>query len=225
MSFAQQCRAVMAKDLLLAVRGRGRTFAHAMFAGTVLLLFSFAAGPQASVLQRHAPGYLWLALLLASTLSLGESVRIEVEDGALSTLRLTPVDARALFLGKALAHTLVLVVLLTLLVPVALALYGVEPRGPLGALVGGLVLGALGLSGIGTLHATLAAQTRGHDILLPLLLYPIVVPVLVAGVKSTSLSFDGDPMGQARSWLLLLLCFDLVSWSGCLLLYDKVLES
>lgn len=224
-SFGAQLGAVLRKDLLLALRGRGRILSHLLFALTVLLLFSFAAGPNRAVLQRHAAGYLWLAILLGSTLSLAESIRVEIEDGALTTLRLFPTDARAWFLGKALAHAAVLGAITVVLVPVAIGLYAVEPRGPLWALAGSLFLGVLALTGVGTLHSTLAAQTRGKDVLLPLLLYPVVVPVLVGGVKATALSFEGDPMAQAGSWLLLLLCFDLVTWAASLLLVERVLEA
>jgi heme exporter protein B len=219
-----QTLAVLRKDVLVEWQGRGRVFATVAFAVTVLLLFSFAAGPDGGQLAQHAAGYLWLAILLASVLALSESFRTEIEDNALSTLVLLPVDPRALFLGKALANALLLTVLATVLLPFTFVLFDTSMKGCWAQLIAVLGLGALGLSAPGTLYAAMTAQARGRDVMLPLLLFPLVVPVLVAAVKGTSLVFGGDPMGQLSSWLALLGCFDLVYWSLCPLLFGRVLE-
>jgi heme exporter protein B len=216
---------VLRKEMVLLWHGRGRLASVLSFAATVLLLFSFAAGPDSKLLSRQAPGYIWLALLLASTLSLGESLRVEIDDQALLGLRLLPVDPRALFLGKALGNAALLVALLIALVPLAFLLYGIDPAGPLWALPASLLLGVLGLAAPGTLYAAMASQSRGRDVLLPMLLLPLVVPVLLGGVKASSLALHGDPMGQAPSWLALLLCFDVIYWAIGVVLFERVVES
>lgn len=223
-SLLAQTFAVLAKDVLLEWQGRGRLFATIAFAVTVLLLFSFAAGPDGGQLAQHAAGYLWLAILLASVLALSESFRTELEDNALSTLVLLPVDPRALFLGKALANALLLTLLATMLLPFAFVLFDASMKGCWAQLIAVLALGALGLSAPGTLYAAMTSQARGRDVMLPLLLFPLVVPVLVAAVKGTSLVLGGDPMGQLGSWLALLGCFDLVYWALCPLLFGRILE-
>ncbi|MCB9735083.1 MAG: heme exporter protein CcmB [Deltaproteobacteria bacterium] len=225
MSFSVQARAVLAKDLHVAWRGRARTAAVVAFAGTVLLLFSFAVGPDSATLAQHAPGYFWVALLLGSVLTLGDAFRVEVEDDALDGLLVLPIDTRALFLGKALASTIALVALAAALIPIAGLLYGVGVGGSwlhLGVFV---LLGAAGLAAPGTLYAAMTARARGREVMLPLLLFPLVVPVLLAAVKGTSLALAGDPMDQVPSWLGLLIAFDLVYWSVCPLLLGAVLES
>lgn len=215
--------AALRKEALLQWRSRARFLAVLAFGAMTLLLFSFAAGPEGAALRRHAPGYLWLALLLSSTLTLAESFQSELEQRALEGLLLLPASPRALFYGKALCNTLQLGILGAVLVPVTVVLYDVSPKRPL-ALLGVIALGAAGLSAPGTLYAAMSAQARARQTLLPLLLFPLVVPVLLAVVKSTSLLLTGDPMRQLGSWTLLLVCFDAIYWSLCGLLFGRVVE-
>jgi heme exporter protein B len=220
----RQGLAVLSKDMLLDLRGRSRISAVLFFAVMTLLLFSFAAEPDPESMRRHAAGYLWLALLLSSILALGESFRSEVEDEALEGLRLLPVDPRALFYGKALSNTLFLLVLAVVLLPLALGLYAVEVRGSMTHLAGFIVLGSAGLAAPGSLYAAMTSRARGQDVLLPLLLFPLVVPVLIACVKGTGLCFSGDAMGQSSSLLSVVGAFDLVYWSVCGLLFGRVID-
>jgi heme exporter protein B len=215
--------AALRKDLLLQRRTRAQTLAVFVFGAVTLLLFSFAIGPDAAALRRHAAGFLWLALLLSSTLSLAESFHAEMEHRALEGLLLLPASARALYYGKALANALQLTLLGAALVPVMVVLFD---AGTLRAveLISVIWLGAAGLSAPGTLYAALTAQAQARHTLLPLLLFPLVVPVLLAAVKATSLLIEGDPMGQLRSWTLLLVAFDAIYWSLCGLLFERVVE-
>lgn len=215
--------AALRKDALLQWRTRARFLAVLAFGATTLLLFSFAAGPDATALRRHAPGFLWLALLLSSTLALAESFQSEREQHAIEGLLLLPASARALFYGKALVNAAQLALLGVALVPLTVVLYDVSVPRPF-ALLGLLGLGAAGLSAPGTLYAAMSSQARARQMLLPLLLFPLVVPVLLSAVKATALLLTGDPMGQLGSWLLLLACFDAVYWSLCGLLFDRVVE-
>jgi len=185
---------------------------------------SFASGPNSHKLAEQAGGYLWLAILLASVLALSESFRTELEDDALSALRLLPVDPRALFLGKAVANTLLLFGLGLVLLPLTFLLFSTGVRGSWPLLLGFLALGSAGLAAPGTIYAAMTAQARGRDVMLPLLLFPLVVPVLVSAVMGSTLAMGVDAMQQAPSWLAVLLCFDLVYWSLCPLLFGYVLE-
>ena len=215
--------AALQKEALVQWRTRARFLAVLAFGVVTLLLFSFAVGPDAGALRRHAPGFLWLALLLSSTLALAESFQAETEQRALEGLLLLPAPARAPFYGKALVNAAHLALLGAALVPVAVVLYDLSLPRPV-ALLGVLALGAAGLSAPGTLYAAMSSQARARQMLLPLLLFPLVVPVLLSAVKSTALLLTGDPMGQLRSWLLLLASFDAIYWSLCGLLFDRVVE-
>jgi heme exporter protein B len=211
------------KELLLQWRTRAQAVAVFVFGATSLLLFSFAIGPNAAALRLHAAGFLWLALLLSSTLTLSESYQSEMENRALEGLLLLPVSPHFLYYGKAVANAIQLVLLGIALLPVMVVLYDAgTTRIPTLILI--IALGSAGVSAPGTLYAAMTSQARAKQTLLPLLLFPLIVPVLLAAVKATSLAILGDPMGQGRSWVLLLVAFNGIYWSLCGLLFDRVVE-
>jgi heme exporter protein B len=215
---------LVSKDLRLEWRSRARINATLFFALLTLLLFSFAAGPAHAVQAQNAPGYLWLALLLASVLLLGESLRLELENDSLEALRLLAADAKALFLAKAFTNALFCFLLGVVLIPVTVALYGAEVKLGMPLLVGVVALGTLAIAAPGTLYATIAAQARARDVLLPLLLFPVLVPGLLASVRASALVMQGDPMNQMGSWLVLLGIFDGLYWILCTVMYGRVIE-
>lgn len=215
--------AALRKELLLQWRTQAQMVAVFVFGAASLLLFSVAVGPVAEALRQFSAGFLWLALLLSSTLTLSESFHTEMEHHALEGLLLLPADARSLYYGKALANALRLFLLGIALVPVMIVLYDAGTL-RLGALCLIIALGAAGLAAPGTLYAGMTAQLRAKQTLLPLLLFPLIVPALLASVKATSLVLLGDPMNQARSWILLLVAFDAIYWSLCGLLFGRVVE-
>jgi heme exporter protein B len=215
--------AALRKELLLQWRTRAQMMAVFVFGAAALLLFSFAVGPIAEALRQFSAGFLWLGLLLSSTLTLAESFHAEMENKALEGLLLLPSNPRALYYGKALANWLQLVILGVALVPVMVVLYDAGTTRLLELLLI-IMLGAAGLSAPGTLYAAMTAQVRSKQTLLPLLLFPLIVPALLAAVKATSLVVLGDPMQQVTSWISLLVAFDAIYWSLCGILYSRVVE-
>jgi len=218
-----QLLAALHKELLLQWRTKAQLLAIFIFGASSLLLFSFAVGPDSSALRQHAAGFLWLGLMLSSTLTLAESFQSEMEQRALEGLLLLPAGARALYYGKAISNWTQLTLLGIGLIPLMVVLYDTPMPRPF-ALLGVIMAGAAGLSAPGTLYAAMTSQARAKQTLLPLLLFPLVVPVLLSAVKATSLLILGDPMGQVRDWVLLLLCFDAIHWSLCGFLFDRVVE-
>ncbi|HYI08602.1 MAG TPA: heme exporter protein CcmB [Thermoanaerobaculia bacterium] len=215
--------AALRKELLLQWRTRGQFIAVFVFGAAALLLFSFAIGPNAAALRTFSAGFLWLGLLLSSTLTLAESFHAEMENRALEGLLLLPSDPHALYYAKAIANWLQLAILGVALVPVMVVLYDAGTTRLLTLLLV-IVLGTAGLSAPGTLYAAMTAQVKAKQTLLPLLLFPLIVPVLLASVKATSMAILGDPMGDSQRWMLLLLAFDLIYWSLCGMLYARVVE-
>jgi heme exporter protein B len=215
--------AALRKELLLQWRTRAQMMAVFVFGAAALLLFSFAVGPVAEILRQFSAGFLWLGLLLSSTLTLAESFHAEMENRALEGLLLLPANPRSLYYGKAIANWLQLVILGVALVPVMVVLYDAGTTRLLTLLLI-IMLGAAGLSAPGTLYAAMTSQVRSKQTLLPLLLFPLIVPALLASVKATSLMILGDPMGAAGSWITLLIAFDAIYWSLCGLLYGRVVE-
>lgn len=222
---ARQAVRLARKDLVVEWRGRARTVSVVLFGVVTLVLFSFALGPDVLALRAGAAGFLTLALLLSSVLGLNESFRVEQEDRAIEALLLRPIEPMALFYGKALGSTFLLVTLAVVLIPAAVVLYDLHPTG------GGWfrvltvwILAAAGLSAPGTLYSAITARLRSQDVALPLLLFPLVVPVLLGSVKAMDLALTGDAMGQFRPWALLLLSFDVIYWGVCGVLFPHVVE-
>jgi heme exporter protein B len=211
------------KELLLQWRTRSQFMAVFVFGAATLLLFSFGIGPDASALRTFSAGFLWLGLLLSSTLTLADSFHAEMENRALEGLLLLPSNPRSLYYAKAIANWLQLTILGIALIPIMVVLYDAGTTRLLTLLLV-IALGTAGLSAPGTLYAAMTAQIKAKQTLLPLLLFPLIVPALLASVKATSLVILGDPMGQARPWIILLLAFDLIYWSLCGLLYGRVVE-
>lgn len=218
-----QLSAVLRKEMLLQWRGRAAFVSVFAFGVSALLLFSFGIGPNSEALRLYAASFLWIALLLGSTLTLSESFRVEGEQRASEGMLLLPVDSRLFFLGKAFANWMQLALLGVSLVPVMTVLYDATPR-RLMMLVVIILSGTAGLAAPGTLYAAMAASSRARQVLLPLLLFPLVVPALLASVKATTLVITGDPMEELGGWMKLLLSFDLIYWALTALLFGKVLE-
>lgn len=218
-----QLVAVLQKDLRLSWRTRAQSAAVFAFGATALLLLGFAAGPDARSLRQHAAGFLWIALLFGAVLALAESFRHEHTQRALEGLLQLSAHPRDLFFAKALANTAQLASLGVALVPVMVVLCDAAPTHLL-SLLGVIVLGAAALAAPGTLYTAMTSQLRGAQLLLPLLLLPLAVPVLLAASKATSLLLLGDPMGQLGSWVSLLAAFNAIYWPLGGLLFGAVVE-
>jgi len=215
--------AALRKDLLLAWRTRAQIFAVAAFGAVGLLLFSFAIGPNAELLRQNAPGFLWVALLFSTALTLGESFRVETDQKAIEGLLLLPADPKALFYGKALATAAQLAAVGVAQLPIMIVLYDAPPAA-MPPLVLVIMLGCLAIAAPGTIYAAMSAHIRAQAVLLPLLLFPLVVPVLLAATKASALLLGGDPMNELWSWLGLLGIFTSIFWALGGLLFGQVLE-
>ncbi len=210
--------ALARKDLLLEWRGRETITAMGGLALLVVLLLGLVLGAEAA----SAPGILWVALLLAATLGLSRWTQAEVEQQALETLLLYPGSREHLFWGKWAALTLLLTVLLGLLLAVLGLLFNVDLWSRFPLLLGAGVLGIAGLCAVGTLFAALLVHVRGRELLMPLLLLPVALPVLLGGVRLTEAILSGAPGGGL--WLGVLAVFDILFLLVAPELYAVVLE-
>jgi heme exporter protein B len=215
--------AALRKELFLQWRSRSQFMAVFVFGAASLLLFSFGIGPNAELLRKFSAGFLWLGLLLSSTLTLAESYHAEMENRAMEGLLLLPADPRVLYYGKTIANWIQLTLLGTALLPVMVVLYDAGTTS-VPHLLGIIALGAAALSAPGTLYAAMTAQVRTKQTLLPLLMFPLIVPALIASVNATSLILLGDPMQRVSLWIALLVSFDAMYWALCGVLYGRVVE-
>ena len=220
----RQTLMVLHKELLIEWRDRSRVAGIFFFALAVMVMVAFSM-PQSTLLPKIAGGAIWLGLMLASTRSLDQSYGIELEHGAMEGLMLWPVDPVAIYYGKALANTIILVAVALVLTPLLIALYDVDMRGSPLMLVLALFLGCAALAAPGTLYGLITSQARGSSVLLPLLLFPLVVPAIMAAANATAKILEGDPMGQAPAWLMMLAAFDITHWSVMSIVYGRTLES
>ncbi len=211
------------KEMLTEWRQRSRIAGIFWFAFAVVLMVAVAT-PKSSVLPDLAGGALWLGLLLASTRSLDQSYAVEHEHGALEGLLLWPVDPVAIYYGKALANALVLILVALALVPLVVGIFDAPVRGDLGQLVAIIVLGCMALAAPGTLYGLITSQARGSSVLLPLLLFPLVLPAVLAAANATTKLVEGDPMNQASGWIAVVAAFDILHWSLSGILYGRLLE-
>ena len=224
-NWIRQTIAILRKDLLIEGRSWVRWLGLISFAILVLLLFSFAVGPNSVVLQKHAAGYMWLATLFASANLFTQSFLLETEEGAIEQIQMAPVHPAALFYGKAIANTLQLLLVMFVMLPPLIALCDVWFTESFVIFIITMVLGALGLSAPGAMYAAMTARLSNQQLLMPLLLFPLIVPALLSAVKATSLVFFGDPMGQIGSWLQLLTAFDVIYWVLCGIIFGRIVES
>lgn len=223
MTFLRQSAAVAGKDLRIEVRGRYALGAVLPFAATLLVAFGLSLGPDRVLLQRTAPGLLWLAVLFAAVLASRRAYESESEDGALEGLLLAPVDKAAVYLGKAAAVAAQLLVLEVIVMTLVSALFSLSLGGNLPALAAAFVLGTTGLAGVGALFGALDASARAREAVFPLLVLPLATPVLVAGVKATAIATSGTG-GTLGSWIGLLVAFDLMILAAGTLVYGYLLE-
>lgn len=216
--------AVLWKDLLIEARTKQGVNAMAFFAALLLFIFSFAIGPDPELLGRVAGGLLWVGIVFTGTLSLGRTFQSEELSGGLRNLRLYPGEVRAIYLGKLLGNLAVLLLVEALLFPAAAVLFQLDlwPHAP--ALAGIAVLGTVGFSTVGTFYAALTVHLRAREVMLPLLLFPALVPVLLGAVSATSAVLAGDPLGRLDGWIRLLVAFDVVFFVVCTWIFPIVLE-
>lgn len=219
-----QARAVLWKDLLAERRTKVHFNAVIAFAAVMLLLAGFALGPDAEALRTAAVGIIWLTILFAGMLAFNRSYQGELETGALEALLHYPGDRRAIFVGKVLANLAFVLLIELVVVPLAAVLYHLEILHAVPALAGVLVLGTLGFVTLGTFYAAMASRIRAREVLLPLLLFPMLVPLLLAAVNCSRAVLEGDLMGDWRAWLRVLVAFDLVFLVASLLAFEHVIE-
>jgi heme exporter protein B len=222
MSAWRAIMAIVGKDVAAELRSKEALSTLLIFALMIVVVFNFAFELRVENVRQIAPGVLWVAFTFAGILALNRSFVVEREEGCIEGLRLTPVDRGAIYLGKFLGNTLFLLVTEACILPIFAVLFDVSVLNPVLWLI--MVLGTVGFVAVGTLFAAMAVNTRAREAMLPLLLFPIAVPVLIAATKATGQVLDGQPLTEAYSWLRLLLAFDIIfiviAWLG----FEYVLE-
>jgi heme exporter protein B len=221
--FGRAMAAVAWKDLAAEFRSREVFSAMLVFSLLVILIFNFALELDIKTRQSVTAGVLWVTFAFAGTLGLNRSMSIEKDQGSLDGLLLAPVDRSAIYFGKVISNLAFMLVVEAIVLPTYSFLYNVNLLRP--GLVLILLLGSIGYIVVGTLLATMAVQSRTRDILLPILLFPVVIPILIAAVKASGAYLAGDPAATAIwPWLNLLIVYDVIFIAISFMVFDYVVE-
>lgn len=219
-----RARSVAWKDLTTERRTKANFNAIVFLAGLTLILFGFALGPDAEALRSAAAGVLWLTVLFSGVQAFHRSYQSELENGALETLLLYPGARASIFVGKVAANLAFVLLVEVVVVPVAAVLYDIPLLPVLPQLAVVLFLGTFGFVTLGTFYAAMASRMRAREVLLPLLLFPMLIPVLLGSVEATSSILEGNVMGDAEAWLKLLIVFDAIFLVASLMAFDAIVE-
>ena len=215
--------AIFSKELRSELRTRELLTTTVVFALMVVVLFSFSFDPTREEARRFGPGLLWIAFLFASSLMLQPAFLREQANDTLLALRLAPVPRFAILLGKILSNFLFLALTECLLLPAFAVLYNVGIAGALPGIALTFALGTLGVVVPGTLFSAVTAHARMRELLLPLLLLPVLVPILIAATESTA-AFLSDPPELPSLWLKLLAGADVIFLTAAYFLFEPLLE-
>lgn len=199
---------VLWKDLRIELRTRDALSASFVFCVLVLVVFNFTLDLNSEEARRLGSGFLWVAFAFGGTLSLSRTFALEKADGCSKSLMLAPVDRGAIYLGKFLANVIFMTVTQVLILPLFIMFFNVAVASAIPLLLLIFLLGSIGLSSVGTLFSALAANTRMRELMLPLLLLPVSIPVLLAAVETTQFALGVNE--SASDWFKLLVVYDVV---------------
>ena len=221
--FSSITAASLAKDIRLEWRSKDAINSMLFFALLVVVVFSFSFDPNAEESRRIAGGLIWVAFLFAAVVALNQTWARELRNQVLDAYRVSPASANSLFLAKALGNFIFVCVLEALMTPLFILFYNLRALGPPWQLIPIAVLGTWAIVVNGTFFAALSIRTRSREIMLPLLLFPISIPALLAMVQGTAAVLGGE--FSARFWIALLVTYDVVFTIASLFLFETVLHA
>jgi heme exporter protein B len=216
--------AILRRELRGELRAREILPTILVFATLIVVLMNFAFEPSREESALLGPGVLWVAIAFSGILGLSRSAALDGENAALDGLLAAPVDRGSLYVGKVLANLVFVLASEVVLVPLFLVLYDAAALGTLLALAPTILLGTIGYVAVGTIFAAVAVCSRLREILLPILLLPVAIPLLLAAVEATSIVLAGEGTRHLGSWNRILVVFDVVYLVASYLLFEYVLE-
>ena len=225
MRFLSDIWLVVAKDLAVEWRTREIALTTLFFAVACVLVFAFGFVREGSSTDEAGAGILWIAIAFSGTLAIGRTFERERQNETLRALLASPAERPALYLGKLAGVLILLGAVEAIVVPLVALMFGARLFAEPVMLFGLLALGSIGFAAVGTLFAAMLLRSRSRDVLLPIVLYPITIPVIIAGVRGTAALLQPQPdLVVARAWGAMLLCFDVVFVSLALWTFEAVMR-
>ncbi|MDT8317716.1 MAG: heme exporter protein CcmB [bacterium] len=212
------------KDLKVEIRSKERLYSMMVFSILVMVIFNFAFDPGAEYIREVAPGILWVALVFSATLGLNKTFASEKEQDCLQGLMLSPLDRSGIYFGKVLSNTFFSLIVAMLTLPFFAVFFNISLLQVFMPLTLVIVLATIGFIAVGTLFAAISVGVKRGEMILPILLFPIEVPVIIAAVKATSMILDGRMMVDYSMWLKILILFDIIFLMVSFVTFDYLVE-
>ena len=225
MNLLKQTSLVFWKDLLLELRRRDSLLTMFFFGTLLLFVFHFSFDLPPDKVAEMAPALLWLAFLFTGTLGLTQLFQVERENHCLEALLLSPLDRGALFLAKSCFNLLLMLLVELVVMPLFWILFNLHGWNLLPQLFLVTLLGTVGFCVLGTIMSAVTLRARARELLLPLVLFPLMIPVILATIRCMENIMSAGELGAAWSWLRLLLGFDVIFVTVGILMFDRVIES
>ncbi|MBF8266836.1 MAG: cytochrome c-type biosis protein CcmB [Dehalococcoidia bacterium] len=214
--------ALVWKDIRAELRTKDVVISVLTFALLSLVIFNFALRPSPQVIPIVAPGVLWVAFTFAGVLGLTRTFVLEKDRGNLEGLLLTPTSREAIYVGKMLGSLVFMLVAEVVVLPLFAVLFNLSPFRPGLLLV--MLLTTIGFTAVGTLFSAIAINTRSREIMLPMLLLPLVVPVIIAAVVASGTALEGGSWSEMAKWLQLIAVFDVLALVFSAFAFEQVLQ-
>ena len=216
--------AIFRKDLLVELRTKDSFNSMLFFGVVVLVIFSFALASVRDSIRSAAPGILWVAFAFSGTLGLNRMFAAEKENGCLQGLLMIPVDRGVIYLGKMMAATVFMLISEVVIFIVSLVFFNITVWKEIPCLVLVFLVGTLGFAAVGTLLSAISVNTKMREVLLPLILFPVILPILINAVEATNIILNTDDYGALKLPLTIMSVFTIVFVTIAYLLFEHVLE-
>lgn len=216
--------AIVKKDIITELRTKELFTSMLLFALLIIVVFNFAFGFSVEILSLAAPAMLWIAFVFAGILGLSRSFALEKEGNAIIGMLLTPTDRSIIYAGKMISNALFVFIVGIITVLMFILFFNYSFLSTLIPLLPIMFLGSIGFVSVGTLFSAMAINTKLREVLLPILLFPIIIPVIVSAVKLSTQVLDGNSIFDASSSLKLLVSFDIIFVAACAVTFEYVID-
>lgn len=217
-------RAMLWKDILLEIRTREVIISMLVFSLMVTVIFNFSFPPGSEFVEDAAPGMLWMTFIFASLLGMNRSFVYEVDKGCLQGLMLAPIDRNVIYISKFLVNFIFIGLVELIVLPIFSIFFNLNIISSFFQLLAIIVLSTIGISAIGTLFSAISVNTKTREIMLPILHFPVSIPIIIGAVQSTSAVFQGHDWRVVWGWLKILIAFDVIFIVVALLTFEYVIE-
>ncbi|MBT5470318.1 MAG: ABC transporter permease [Nitrospina sp.] len=222
--YLNQIAAIVWKDFVTELKTRELLSAMFIFALLVILIFIFSINLSIVKASEVGPGILWVAFLFAGTIGLNRSFMLEKENGCLMGLMLVPADRTAIYFGKLISNLIFLSIMELFILPLFMIFFDIDLLSHLGPLLVVVFLGTLGFCALGTLLSSLSSNLKTREIMLPILLYPLLIPIIIGAVRMTGQILDGTELSDMMKWIGLTASFDIIYIGVSIMTIDHILE-